>query len=124
MLRSKWMGTLALVLALVTVAPTGVAHAAPASATPADGIFTVNRVFDWVLEWLVGWSGGAAAKAGMMIDPNGGGDGTLSAEPTAGTDKAGPMVDPDEGGSQVTAAGGVCGDAGGMIDPDGNPCRP
>ena len=70
MLRSKWMGTLALVLALTMVVPAGVVYAAPAPATTADGIFALNGVFDCVLEWLVGWGGGAAAKAGIMINPN------------------------------------------------------
>ena len=120
MLRFKWI-TLALVLALAMVVPAGVAYAAPAPATPAGTGVTVSALFDWVVEWTLGWWGGT--KEGMMIDPNGD-NSTLSPGSPSGGDKAGPMIDPNGGSGEATAVGGVCGDEGPMIDPNGGRCSP
>lgn len=111
MLRSKWMGTLALALVLASVVSAGVAEAAPAVRSTAESLVTFDSLFQGALEWILGW--GNTAR-----------EGTLPDRATVGASKEGPMIDPNGGTGEASASSGVCGDEGPMIDPNGGSCSP
>lgn len=103
---------LATILAVTFLVPAGIAQAAPPAST-ADSPFTLSVLFEQLFDWLSRWGNPAGADAGGA--ESGPGRATDSAVSAV---KAGSATPPDD--PVVSAA--ACGDAGTMVDPDGNPC--
>lgn len=98
---------LTVVLAVLILVPAGLAHGAPPA--PQGSPFSVFGLFEQVVAWFAGWGDRPLAHESGKVDPDAG--------PAA---SAGGTIDADRDRGQTSGA--ACGDAGGMIDPNGGPC--